>query len=49
MTRKEEYKKIKKLKPKQIDLLDNGPHSLTDSWALNAMWCDWKRKTALHK
>ena len=29
----------------QIDLLENGPKSLTQSWALQAMHYDWKTKT----
>ena len=39
---KEEYKKWKLLKPFQIQLLDNGAKSLSQTWLINAMWCDWK-------
>ncbi len=39
---KDQYKKWKTgLKPFQIQLLDEGANSLSQSWLLNAMWCDW--------
>ena len=31
----------------QIKLLKEGPHQLTDSWFLNAMYNDWKRLTGI--
>tara|TARA_B100001250_G_C19218395_1_gene536748 strand:- start:44 stop:262 length:219 start_codon:yes stop_codon:yes gene_type:complete len=47
---KEEYKLMKKLKPMQIKLLDEGAQSLSQSWLVNAMWCDWKElKSAFTK
>ena len=39
---KEEYKKWKPLNPFEIELLNQGANSLSQSWLLNAMWCDWK-------
>ena len=39
---KEEYKKWKVLKPSQIKLLDEGAISLSQTWLLNSMWCEWK-------
>jgi len=33
-----------KLKPQQARLLLEGPKSMCDSWALGAMYYDWKRK-----
>ncbi len=39
---KEQYKEWKAdLKPFQIKLLDEGAESLSQSWLLNEMWCDW--------
>jgi hypothetical protein len=40
---REDYKKIKKLTKKQIELLDSGPISLASSWSLQVMYNDWKR------
>ena len=39
---KEQYKEWKALKPFQIKLLDEGAQSLSQSWLINAMWCEWK-------
>ena len=39
---KEEYKEWKLLKPSQLQLLDQGASTLSQSWLLNAMWCEWK-------
>ncbi len=39
---KEEYKEWKALKPFQVKLLDEGAQSLSQTWLLNSMWCDWK-------
>ncbi len=39
---KDEYKAWKLLKPSQVKLLENGAQSLSQSWLLNAMWCEWK-------
>ncbi len=40
---KDEYKKWKTLKPSQLRLLDNGANTLSQSWLLNEMWCDWNQ------
>ncbi len=39
---KEQYKSWKVLKPFQLKLLDEGAVSLSQSWLLNSMWCEWK-------
>ncbi len=39
---KEEYKKWKVLKPSQLQLLDEGAQSLSQTWLLSAMWSDWR-------
>lgn len=43
MTWMEEYKELKlsRLTKKQLELLENGPKSLTDAWALGAMKYDY--------
>jgi len=40
---REEYKKMKKLTPRQLELLDKGPDSLSASWAVMAMKYDYDR------
>ena len=40
---KEEYKEWKDLKPFQIQLLDEGPKTLSQTWLVNQMWCDWEK------
>ena len=40
---KEEYKGMKILNPVQIKLLDEGAITLSQTWLLNSMWCDWKQ------
>ncbi len=40
---KNEYKQWKSLKPSQIKLLEEGANSLSQSWLLNEMWCDWNQ------
>ena len=37
----EEYKQWKVLRPSQVQLLDEGAQSLSQTWLLNQMWCDW--------
>tara|TARA_B100001029_G_C14772329_1_gene291910 strand:- start:282 stop:566 length:285 start_codon:yes stop_codon:yes gene_type:complete len=32
-----------RLKPRQIELLEKGPDSLSASWLLMGMYADWKR------
>ena len=38
----EEYKTWKDLEPFQISLLENGADTLSQSWLINSMWCEWK-------
>ena len=40
---REEYKLMKCLNKRQMELLDRGPDSLSASWILMAMHNDWKR------
>ena len=40
---REEYKLMKCLNKRQMELLDRGPDSLSASWILGAMYQDWKR------
>ena len=44
---REEYRDMKVLSAFQTKLLDEGPHSLSQSWILAAMHNDWKRKKGL--
>ena len=39
---REEYKGMKVLNSRQIELLENGPDSLAASWSMQAMKNDWK-------
>ena len=39
---KDQYKGWKQLKPFQLKILDDGAESLSQTWLLNAMWCEWK-------
>ncbi len=41
---REEYKEMKLLSKLQLELLNNGPRSLSQSWLLGAMHSDWRRK-----
>ena len=41
---REEYKGMKVLNPRQLELLENGPDSLAASWSLQAMKIDWRRR-----
>ena len=45
---REEYKSYTSNK-KELDLLENGPHSLAQSWHLQAMYSQWKKKKGYHK
>ena len=45
---REEYKSYTRNK-KELDLLENGPHSLAQSWHLQAMYSQWKKKKGYHK
>ena len=40
---REEYKEMKVLSKRQLELLDKGPDSLSSSWILMAMYNEWKR------
>ncbi len=40
-TWKIQYKQWKYLKPYQIQLIDDGPKSQSQSWLLNSMWGEW--------
>jgi hypothetical protein len=42
---KQEYKSMKRLNKRQLELLEKGPDSLAASWLVNAMYQDWKRIT----
>ena len=44
---REEYQKMKVLTKYQMDLLKNGPKSLSQSWLLGAMHGDWKKKKGI--
>ena len=41
--------KGKTLNRKQIELLEKGPYSLSSSWALQAMYNDWKKIKGFNK
>ena len=40
----EEYKGMKVLNQRQLELLDKGPDSLAASWSIQAMKIDWRRR-----
>ena len=44
---REEYQGMKVLSKYQIDLLQNGPKSLAQSWMMGAMHNDWKKKKGI--
>ena len=41
---REEYKNTHRVTKRQLELLENGPDSLAASWALNAMYQQWRRE-----
>ena len=41
---REEYKGMKVLNQRQLELLENGPDSLAASWSMQAMKIDWRRR-----
>ena len=45
--RREEYQGMKHLAKYQVDLLQNGPKSLAQSWMMGAMHNDWKKKKGI--
>ena len=44
---REEYQGMKSLSKYQVDLLQNGPKSLAQSWMMGAMHNDWKKKKGI--
>ena len=44
---REEYQGMKVLSKYQVDLLENGPKSLAQSWMMGAMHNDWKKKKGI--
>ena len=44
---REEYQGMKVLSKYQVDLLQNGPKSLAQSWMMGAMHNDWKKKKGI--
>ena len=45
---REEYKNYTSSKY-ELDLLENGPHSLAQSWMMQAMYGQWKKRNGYHK
>jgi len=45
---REEYKQYTSNK-KYLDLLENGPHSLSQAWLLGALYNEWKRIKGYNK
>ena len=45
---REEYKSYTSNK-RYIELLENGPKSLSQSWLLGALYNEWKRRNGYHK
>ena len=45
---REEYKGYTSDK-KELELLENGPHSLAQSWHLQALYSKWKKLKGYHK
>ncbi len=39
---RDEYRSWKTLSPSQTILLEQGAKSLSQTWLLNQMWCEWK-------
>ena len=44
---REEYQGMKVLSKYQVDLLQNGPKRLAQSWMMGAMHNDWKKKKGI--
>ena len=40
---RQEFKELKNLSEFQLEILENGPRSLSQSWILGAMYGDWKK------
>ena len=45
---REEYKSYTTNK-RYLELLENGPHSLSQAWILGALYSDWKKKKGYNK
>ena len=45
---REEYKNYTSSKY-ELDLLENGPHSLSQSWMMGAMYNQWKKRNGYDK
>ena len=45
---REEYKQYTSNK-RHLELLENGPHSLSQAWLLGALYNEWKRIKGYHK
>ena len=45
---REEYKQYTSNK-KYLELLENGPHSLSQAWLLGALYNEWKKIKGYHK
>jgi hypothetical protein len=41
---REEYKNTHRVTKRQLELLENGPDSLSASWSLNAMYQQWRQE-----
>ena len=44
---REEYRGMKVLGKYQRELIENGPKSLAQSWMMQAMYNDWKKKKGI--
>ena len=44
---REEYRGMKVLGKYQSELIENGPKSLAQSWMMQAMYNDWKKKKGI--
>ena len=40
---RQEYKELKRLSKFQLEILENGPRSLSQSWILGAMHGEWRK------
>ena len=45
---REEYKSYTTNK-RYLELLENGPHSLSQAWVLGALYSDWKKRKGYNK
>ena len=42
-----EYSQMVKLKPRQLEILEEGAKSLSQAWLVGAMHSDWKKKKGI--